>query len=1145
MSRHHRHPVGRGGQGASWTDLGWAGLAVALAWAATWARGGVGFAESCLLAAGAWGIGAAGMALGPGATVGGGRAERMAGWGACVLAGWCGVQLIPLPAAWMAQAWGGDPGLLEHATAGMASWPIAVDRFASRNVLLLWLGLGVLAWAVAKRARPRMAGLVILLGLAGLGVSQVLAGVFLRDPQGGRMTGTFGSPDALGGLLAMTLPVTLGLILQRVGRALRRGQGGWRWWMHRVATDWRSWRTLALAGGFAVQWVGLLFSGSIGATLAALTGCVLLLAWHGAAHPALQRFWWAAAAFLMLLAIVFSLHGYRRNVLERSFGETDGVWRSQASRVEIWRSSLRLFRLFPMGTGPGGTALVLPMVQGSAHGRYRLDYIHNDTLQFWGDLGPAGWGALVFLMGLVACQAVRGCRIRHRGEEGDAWWRRGAAMAFLAGLLHAQGEFGLSARPGIQVPFALLCGLLWAWGKEEGVRPAVRSARGWRWVRAGGWGAAAATVALACLLSAKAWRLHDGILPAIGMGSLESEWFSAPALAPEKALAGVREAIRLAPDASVLRTDEALVRLEDHRRKVESAARQLLEPSEDEGEPVLDPLVPEHRHALELAGVAVRVEEVAMLGEARLAAEKAVGLAPWDAAARLVRARILLRLAEIVPAEDALAIQGRRDLDVAVGLYPRDAGILADACTVLATQGEGADHERLLDWGDRALALDPALADPVVRAWRSAGISTPVLLRQPNLPDSVLWSLYAVLDRQGRSEDRLQCLAALKRRLDAQSSPSGSSLWTAGQWAQWRNRQIRWRNRWVKESLRQALRMGDWQTVRDLEPERRRAAEDQIRLDLDGGEAGGGTGILRRLRLREWAVQGRLTPSWTVEWAIQEGQAGQTPPDLQELLAELLLAGRLDSVDFHRLRNGPVDRNGAPFWADLAEAREAEEQRRYADAAAWLEPWLDSADLPSNRFAHRLWWYRARLLERSGQPDQAVLARARAAEGCPTDPDMRVADGGREHADAGGSGESGWEIGYQGGRLRLRSVWIEPPAEAEGLARLAMQWRFLGRLPPDLRVEVRLMDSEGRRRVRRSVAVDEVWEARFNRGAPPLGSTWSWRVPLPSAPVVCRWAEIVVVSAARRLPTEEGLVVVELDMERLPSREAPRDPGVP
>ncbi len=1146
--RHHR-PVGRGGLDSSLAGLEWAGLAVALAWVATLARGGVGFAESCIIAAGAWGVGAAGMALGRGEAERRGRVERLAGWSACIFAGWCGVQLIPMPASWMAHAWGGDPGLRELVTAGMESWPIAVDRFVARNVLLLWLGLGVLAWAVARRARSRTTGLAILLGLAGLGVFQVLAGVFFRDPQGGRLTGTFGSPDALGGLLAMTLPVTLGLILQRVGRALRRGQGGWRWWVHRVATDWRSWRTLALAGGFTVQWMGLLFSGSIGATLAALTGCMLLLVWHGVVHPSHKRFGWAAAVFLVLVAMVFSLHGHRRNVLDRSLGDADGVWRSQASRMEIWRSSLCLFRLFPLGTGPGGTALVLPMVQGSAHGRYRLDYLHNDTLQFWGDLGPVGWGALAFLLGLVARQAVRACRNRSHGEAGDVWWRRGAAMAFLAGLLHAQGEFGLSARPGIQVPFVLLGGLLWAWGMDEKVRPDVRPATPtgtWRWIRAGLWGAGAAAVALACLLSAKAWRLHEGISAAIGMESIGSEWFSAPALAPEQALAGVRQAIRLAPDATAFRTDEALVRLAEHRRKVEGAARQLLEPFEEEGEPVLDPLVPEHRQALEVAGRAVRVEEVAMLGAARLAAEHAVALAPWDAAARLVRARIRLRQGAILPEEEAWAIQGRRDLDVAVGLYPRDAGVLADACSVLATQGKAADQKTLLEWGGRALALDPLLADTVVRAWRSAGISTPILLRQPTLPDSILWPLYTVLDRQGRSADSLQCLAALKHQLDKESAPSGSSLWTAVQWEHWRDRQARSRNRWVKESLRQALRTGDWQMVQNLAPERRRAADEEIRLDLESGKEDGGTGILRRLRLREWAAQGRLTPSWTVEWALQEWQAGQTMKALQEPLAELLLTGGLATDDFNRLRNGPpVDRNDAPFWADLAEVRAAEEAGRYAEAAARLEPWLDSPDLPSNRFAHRLWWYRAHLLARAGQREQAARAMERAAEGCPTDPDVRGADDALWRADSGESGGTGWEVGYQGGRLRLQSVWIEPSEEESVPGRLGMRWRFLGRLPPDLRVEVRLLDADGRRRARQAVALDEVWDARFNRGAPPLGSTWSWRVSLPPAPVACSRAEIVVISAARRLATEEGLLVLELDLERLPRREAQRDSGAP
>ena len=363
------------------------------------------------------------------------------------------------------------------------------------------------------------------------------------------------------------------------------------------------------------------------------------------------------------------------------------------------------------------------MNQPESMGRYRLDYAHNDILQFAGDLGWPGGTLLALLLGLTLWQGCQACRPVGHNDKGAVWLRRGAWVAVLGALVHAQTEFNLSARPGVQLLFMLLCGILWSrtdWlpepdGSEE-------TGAGFAALRRGRIIMAAAMVAAIWFSgrSAWAWRLHEGACAAAGLSGDSYYWFRKPAVAPKEADRTLERAKQAAPQASGFRLTAAKFILRRHDQLVDRVARDLLMSGNAEisAELLLDPADPVHEQARRVAAVATRVEEKAALETALAEATQAVALAPWDSSARLLRAEVYLRMAAVPGLNPDAGNLGLRDLNLVAALYPANAYVLAEACAGLV-RGPGLpdDRERLLDWGTRALRMDSSRAWTVFDAW--------------------------------------------------------------------------------------------------------------------------------------------------------------------------------------------------------------------------------------------------------------------------------------------------------------------------------------------------------------------------------------------------------------------------------------------
>ena len=1128
----------RRGQGGPIWGVFFSILVVVVAFAATLPLGSVGFLAMQGVAALAWGLGVLGVLAGRAETNSDTKpVDRMLIGSIVLLLGWCALQLVPLPASWAFLFWRGDAELLKKLSSESTGWTMAVDRFVSLHTLLLWSGLGVLAWGCSRQTKGSSSRAICLFGLMWMGVLQSILGIFfLRSPTG-RIYGTFGSPDALGGLLAMTIPVTVGLLFSHLHWRERRGSSI----LHRLGYDWVVWRNVLFVAAFGIQGTALYFTGSRGAAFATLVAMVLLLAWLGRERPEFRSRLWVAGLALLVLTVLFGIQGRRANLMDRTFGQSGEFHQAKTSRVEIWRSAFTLCKNFPFGTGPGGTVLMLPMYQTGAYGRFRLDYAHNDFLQFWGDLGVVGFGALGCVLGLILWRGAGGCRRIPENHSESVWLMRGAWTAVLAALCHAQVDFNLSGRPGIQVVFAILCGLLMGVDSNDG-ESAENKMEKVRWrglVRAG---ILLPICALAVHLSWRAacsWRLHEGAAAVLGLAVDEHLWFKRPDVNPEDVLSVLEKATKLTPGFSKIHCTASEAQLVRQDQQIQQAARSILASSGEEGPDVwnMEVLLPSQESALRLAGLALRVEEVKGLEAALKEANEAVRLAPWDALARLMRSKVLFRGTSRKMGDGDAALRARSDLELVTGLYPMDAGILADACLALSLDASEPKTEAdLLDWGGRALEMDSSLGLTVLRAWRMAGIPVSRMLEIPKLPFSFLWSLYANLQKQNRKDEAEDCLLALEKSMDRQQPPADSAFWTPTLWKNWNILQAQYRLQITAERIKRCLREGDWERLHRLSETRAKLRHDRFQLEWDRmGLSETSSPVLRRLRLLEWESKQGLFPEWILEWHLLELESGMSAKWMQEALVEVILLDGISSENLKRLTTYRATMADAKFLGRVLDAKNAEATENMAEALSRVESLLDSGTVPP-RFLHRIWLWRAMLLERDGHKTEAVEAIQKAALACSSDPDVKEVMNrlGAAPLDSGQDVVPKLDLGFRGEKCSLKTAFFTKETGVTEGRRLNLVWRFRGGLPPDLKMEVRIRGPNGRILMKNNTGVDQETWAHFNRGNPTPGSQWTWTIQLSPKAEGGERVEILLWSDNKLLISDEGLSSLELNMGKLP-----------
>jgi len=254
----------------------------------------------------------------------------------------------------------------------------------------------------------------------------------------GRAFAMFATPAALGGYLALALPVTVAIGLGRKGKA-----------------------RIALLSGALVMAAGMLATFSVTA-LAALVGAVVLA---GVARRGRWRL--TAAVGVVGLVLVLAVVGLRKDeILDRS--RWDSPWRLRAGNFRV---ATEVIEDHPwIGVGPGGFGEVFPQYRREGDNETR--HVHDLPLEMLAELGivPGSLAAILFL-GLFLGPVLR-------RDDDSAGWVHGARIGLAAFAIQNLVDF-TAFFPSILWTAALLRGLT----VEPGFESTAPLTRGWRWTR--------------------------------------------------------------------------------------------------------------------------------------------------------------------------------------------------------------------------------------------------------------------------------------------------------------------------------------------------------------------------------------------------------------------------------------------------------------------------------------------------------------------------------------------------------------------------------------------------------------------------------------------------------------------------------------
>ena len=278
-----------------------------------------------------------------------------------------------------------------------------------------------------------------------------------------RAGSTLGHPNTLSAYLATCLPLIGWLAIRSRSRAAAIG-----------------WSALALASLFIViaslsrgAWLGLASGAAVGAGLTLVAG----------ARPS-RRFLLASAALLAIAVAVAMLTPMRSAVLTRVGQIADTRAETSRTRIELWRSSLRMFADHPvLGVGLDAFLAAFPPYRTAELTRIEWGgtpaKAHNDAIQILATQGILGGLAALAIL-VLAAAGLGGIARRGPPEAASAAIAAGAGLAAYVGsslvgfgsvsssLLAAalagwiggaaaqdEGRHGAPARPG----WALLAGL--------------------------------------------------------------------------------------------------------------------------------------------------------------------------------------------------------------------------------------------------------------------------------------------------------------------------------------------------------------------------------------------------------------------------------------------------------------------------------------------------------------------------------------------------------------------------------------------------------------------------------------------------------------------------------------------------------------
>ena len=381
------------------------------------------------------------------------------------------LQLVPLPDA------------LWRALPGHAQYAAVLERFAAGGAAQVshaisvvppateygWLALlpplacllGVL-WLAPRQVVRLLLAMAIFTGVQGLlGLLQVGSGgdsiFYLRNDQAfGTATGTFVNRNHLAAMLAMMLPVIVGLILY----SIRRGRRHHRRQNLGFDPEALSQRVLVFASAVLIL-LCLLFTRSRAGIATALAGLafssiLLMRAKVGLRHANL------IVGALVVVGIALAALIGLAPILERM--EPDQLRLSGEGRLALYAATLRAgIEFLPFGSGLSTFADVFPRFQVGVFGGY-VDHAHNDYLQLFMELGLA---APVIVGLLLAAYVARiAALVQHDAARSFVVLQLAAGIGLLPMILHSLFDFALHM-PANAMWFAALVGVMFHSGVES------------------------------------------------------------------------------------------------------------------------------------------------------------------------------------------------------------------------------------------------------------------------------------------------------------------------------------------------------------------------------------------------------------------------------------------------------------------------------------------------------------------------------------------------------------------------------------------------------------------------------------------------------------------------------------------------------
>lgn len=955
---------------------------------------------------------------------------------------WNLIQALPLPVRLLGWIQPGARPAYDTLFGGSGFTTLAMDRFAMWSQATQWIAIGMLAWVCARLVRTRRAVYALSTGLVVAGTSQVLIGLFLRGSQhdpaawsATRMTGSFPGGNTLGSFLAMTLPVTCGMLLALTPRLVESLRGR----NPRIVVSEMLYRrqtlsVLALAVAAAMQATGLLLSGSRGAVACAAVAIVTLLAWFAARTAGRSRTIVLRVCLAAVGIVVFIGTGGTFLGLATRFRDLPSqAAESTLPRWTIWKNALHLFTDHPLGVGLGAFSHAFTRYQPPGFESTRVYHAHCDYLEWLCELG---WPALLVIPGALLLFFRRTATLATDHPKGySIWLWRGAWTGVIAALLHAATDFNLSSRPAVAVLFAVLAGLTLGYSprlttrqttsartiyavpppqqhphvapaethRREGKRrPAthepphenttVNGRTPQREPPAETRPPGTALVARQTLLwfvlcgLIAVWhgaRLRASLHLERGYTSLGGRpdmyfWLPTPDLPADAAQEALDRARQLAPGWAWAHYVSGLGRTLAFQQRREQALEQGRGrwPDMDQNE------------LKRLVRLGMKLDEIDTARKAADDLVTAAALVPWHADTRAALSAALFTQASGSPPADAerLSLAAGTEARRAIWLAPNDAFTLTETCKALslgtrltANRGRKDDRELLKEVGLQALRLRGSRENAVIRAWHAAGIPVLDILPAADLPLDFLWKTYRFYDRLPAPDAALKCARALYRQCAAPVD-SASRVRTEKR----RRAAEQLRTAAVKEIAKWLLRLGRWEAYRQFLADRESAHTWIIDREVNPVADVDPSGDLLYVKLKNLAQHRGL-----------DATRGLQLSRLEELQGHALSASRraaewalqeqppIQALESHlgaQPKEAPSEQS---LGQSLARARCLMHRSSFTSAEDLFASALHSHDL-DQAFRHRVLRFLASCAVQNRQEDAHTLFR-RAVSLCPTD----------------------------------------------------------------------------------------------------------------------------------------------------------------